>query len=61
VLADVTLHEMIVFKDYSVDRKGEMKHASEYSSEEWINARDRRNRRRKQGESNTSQQQRERP
>ncbi len=61
VLADVTLHEMIVFKDYSVDRKGEMKHASEYSSEEWINARDRRNRRRKQGESNTSQQQKERP
>ncbi len=61
VLADVTLHEMIVFKDYSVDRKGEMKHVSEYSSEEWINARDRRNRRRKQGESTTSQQQKERP
>lgn len=61
VLADVSLHEMIVFKDYSVDRKGEMKHASEYSSEEWINARDRRNRRRKQGESNTSQQPKERP
>jgi mannose-1-phosphate guanylyltransferase len=61
VLADVTLHEMIVFKDYSVDRKGEMKHVSEYSSEEWVNARDRRNRRRKQGESNTSQQQKEHP
>jgi mannose-1-phosphate guanylyltransferase len=42
VLHDVTLHEMIVFKDYSVDRKGEMKHASEYSSQEWLNARDRR-------------------
>jgi mannose-1-phosphate guanylyltransferase len=61
VLADVTLHEMIVFKDYSVDRKGEMKHVSEYSSEEWVNARDRRSRRRKQGESITSQQQKERP
>jgi mannose-1-phosphate guanylyltransferase len=51
VLADVTLHEMIVFKDYSVDRQGEMKHVSEYSSEEWVNARDRRSRRRKHGES----------
>jgi mannose-1-phosphate guanylyltransferase len=39
---------MIVFKDYSVDRKGEMKHASEYSSEEWLNARDRRRSRRKE-------------
>jgi mannose-1-phosphate guanylyltransferase len=48
VLTDVSLHEMIVFKEYSVDRKGEMKHASDYSSEEWINARDRRNRRRKE-------------
>ena len=38
---------MIVFKDYSVDRQGEMKHASEYSSEEWLNARDRRRSRRK--------------
>ena len=42
VLHDVTLQEMIVFKDYSVDRQGEMKHASEYSSQEWLNARDRR-------------------
>ncbi|MDB5754705.1 MAG: mannose-phosphate guanyltransferase [Massilia sp.] len=48
VLADVSLYEMIVFKEYSVDRKGEMKHASEYPSEEWINARDRRNRRRRE-------------
>jgi mannose-1-phosphate guanylyltransferase len=39
---------MIVFKEYSVDRKGEMKHASEYSSEEWLNARDRRRSRRKE-------------
>jgi mannose-1-phosphate guanylyltransferase len=46
VLNDVTLNEMIVFKDYSVDRAGEMKHASEYTSEEWVNARDRRSRRR---------------
>jgi mannose-1-phosphate guanylyltransferase len=42
VLDNVTLHEMIVFKDYSIDRSGEMKHASEYSSDEWLNARDRR-------------------
>lgn len=46
VLHDVTLHEMIVFKDYSVDRQGEMKHSTEYSSEEWVNARDRRQHRR---------------
>jgi mannose-1-phosphate guanylyltransferase len=46
VLNDVTLEDMIVFKDYSVDRVGEMKHASEYQSEEWVNARDRRSRRR---------------
>lgn len=50
VLHDVTLHEKIVFKDYSVDRQGEMKHCSEYSSEEWINARDRRQHRRTDGE-----------
>lgn len=61
VLADVSLHEMIVFKDYSVDRKGEMKHVSEYASEEWVNARDRRNRRRKHGAATTSQQEKERP
>jgi mannose-1-phosphate guanylyltransferase len=49
VLADVTLHEMIVFKDYSIDRAGEMKHSSDYSSDEWLNARDRRHSRRKDG------------
>jgi mannose-1-phosphate guanylyltransferase len=49
VLHDVTLNEMIVFKDYSVDRLGEMKHASEYSSEEWLNARDRRRSSRREG------------
>ena len=48
VLHDVTLHEMIVFKEYSVDRAGEMKHASEYGSEEWLNARDRRRSSRKE-------------
>jgi len=48
VLHDVTLNEMIVFKEYSVDRNGEMKHTSEYSSEEWLNARDRRTSRRKE-------------
>ena len=48
VLHDVTLHEMIVFKEYSVDRAGEMKHASEYGSDEWLNARDRRRSSRKE-------------
>ena len=48
VLNDVTLHEMIVFKDYSIDRAGEMKHSSEYGSSEWVNARDRRRSRRKE-------------
>ena len=46
VLQDVALNEMIVFKEYSVDRHGEMKHASECVSDEWINARDRRRSRR---------------
>jgi mannose-1-phosphate guanylyltransferase len=56
VLNDVTLHEMIVFKDYSIDRAGEMKHSSDYSSDEWLNARDRRRSRRKDGveETNTT-------
>lgn len=36
------LHEKIVFKDYSVDRNGEMHHISELSSCDWGNARDRR-------------------
>ncbi len=48
VLNDVTLHETIVFKDYSIDRAGQMKHSSEYSSDEWLNARDRRRSRRKE-------------
>lgn len=48
VLNDVTLHETIVFKDYSIDRAGEMKHTSEYTSEEWVNARDRRRSRRRE-------------
>jgi mannose-1-phosphate guanylyltransferase len=53
VLNDVTLHEMIVFKDYSIDRAGEMKHSSDYSSDEWLNARDRRHSRRKDGADET--------
>lgn len=48
VLPDVSLSEMIVFKDYSVDRAGEMKHMSQYDPYEWANARDRRNQRRLQ-------------
>jgi mannose-1-phosphate guanylyltransferase len=46
VLENVSLDEMIVFKDYSVNRAGDMKHASEYDSEAWANARDRRRGRR---------------
>jgi len=46
ILHDVNIHEMIVYKDYSVDRDGEMKHISEYADDEWANARDRRQSRR---------------
>ncbi len=46
VLPGVSLHEMIVFKEYGVDRFGSMKHTSAYAREEWGNARDRRTRRR---------------
>jgi mannose-1-phosphate guanylyltransferase len=46
VLPAVSLKEMIVFKDYSVDRTGEMKHVSECDSDAWTNARDRRGKRR---------------
>jgi mannose-1-phosphate guanylyltransferase len=54
VLPDVTLDELIVFKDYSVDRMGEMKHISQYESDEWVNARDRRaSRRRMETEENS--------
>lgn len=48
VLPNVSLDEMIVFKDYSVDRHGEMKHASEYDVVGWANARDRRSKRREE-------------
>ena len=50
VLHNVKLEEMIVFKDYSVDRAGEMRHVSEYGDGEWTNARDRRNKRRNPAE-----------
>lgn len=46
VLPDVLLDEMIVFKDYSVDRAGEMRHVSDYATDAWGNARDRRSLRR---------------
>ncbi|AKU22024.1 sugar phosphate nucleotidyltransferase [Massilia sp. NR 4-1] len=42
VLPDVTLNELIVFKDYSVDRAGEMKQLSQNDADGWANARDRR-------------------
>ena len=56
VLSEVSLFETIVFKEYSVDRHGEMKHVSEYSSEEWVNARDRRNKRRSDGDDTSNEQ-----
>ena len=46
VLPAVSLKEMVVFKDYSVDRAGEMKHVSECDPDAWTNARDRRGKRR---------------
>ncbi len=42
VLPHISLVEMIVFKEYSVDRVGEMRHVSEYEKRNWGNARDRR-------------------
>ncbi|MDN2705319.1 NDP-sugar synthase [Janthinobacterium sp. SUN100] len=46
VLPGVVLDEMIVFKDYSVDRAGQMRHVSDYEKDAWGNARDRRSLRR---------------
>jgi mannose-1-phosphate guanylyltransferase len=46
VLPGVLLDEMIVFKDYSVDRAGQMLHVSDYEKDAWGNARDRRSLRR---------------
>ena len=46
VLQDVSLHEKIVYKNYSVDRAGEMTHVSDCVADEWANARDRRQSRR---------------
>ncbi|WP_028100367.1 sugar phosphate nucleotidyltransferase [Pseudoduganella violaceinigra] len=42
VLSDATIDELIVFKDYSVDRAGEMHHVSQADCGGWMNARDRR-------------------
>ena len=38
----VVFDERIAFKDYSVDRAGQMLHVSQYETEAWGNARDRR-------------------
>jgi mannose-1-phosphate guanylyltransferase len=54
VLHNVNFEEMIVFKEYSVNRAGEMKHISEYARDEWTNARDRRNKRRTESVSEAS-------
>jgi mannose-1-phosphate guanylyltransferase len=43
VLDGVTLEEMTIFNAYGIDRLGKMR----YSADEWINARDRRHRKRK--------------
>ncbi|MGV8899835.1 MAG: sugar phosphate nucleotidyltransferase [Burkholderiaceae bacterium] len=42
ISSNAELHEKIVFKDYSVDRDGEMHHISDLGFCEWGNARDRR-------------------
>lgn len=49
VLPHIELNEIIVFKDYSVDRAGDMKHVSECDPNAWSNARDRRGKRRLSG------------
>ena len=54
ILPGVVIEESIVFKDYTVDRNGEMKHVSECATDEWINARDRRNKRRSATDPTTS-------
>lgn len=54
ILPGVLIEESIVFKEYTVDRHGEMKHVSECTTDEWINARDRRNKRRSPSELITS-------
>jgi len=41
ILADATVQEKIVFKDYCVDREGNMSHVSETENSEWGNARNR--------------------
>ena len=43
---DACLDEKVVFKDYSVNRSGEMFHISEFPNSDWGNARDRRQKRR---------------
>lgn len=42
VLPNVLLDEVIVCKDYSVNRAGDMRHVSELDNKDWTNARDRR-------------------
>ncbi len=43
ILPSVLLDEIIVCKDYSVNRAGDMRHVSELDNKDWTNARDRRN------------------
>ena len=42
LVQNIALEEVIVFKEYSVDRNGDMKHVSECLTDQWSNARDRR-------------------
>jgi mannose-1-phosphate guanylyltransferase len=58
VLPDVSLSEMIVFKEYSVNRKGQMMHTSEYDPDAWANARDRRAKRRSENGNEFNQERR---
>lgn len=50
VLSDVLLEEMIVCKEYCVNRCGEMRHVRDGSNNLWTNARDRRWKRRTFGD-----------
>lgn len=42
VLPGMALDELVVFKSYSVNRSGEMRHMSELEAHEWVDARDNR-------------------
>lgn len=51
---NVYLDEKVVFKEYSVNRAGDMAHVSEFGDSEWGNARDRRLKRRSSNNSSNA-------